>query len=57
QGGRDAGYRGYSRKGVISPGAWRVEITTEEGLLLGSQTFRVERMPMNYDRKLHTVVW
>ncbi|MCK6543157.1 DUF2914 domain-containing protein [bacterium] len=57
QGGRDAGYRGYSRKGVISPGAWRVEITTEEGLLMGSLNFRVEQVTKEFERKLETIEW
>lgn len=40
-GGRDGGYRGYTSKQFISPGRWRVDVQTPEGLLLGRIKFRV----------------
>lgn len=40
-GGRDGGYRGYTSKQFISPGRWRVDVKTPEGLLLGRIKFRV----------------
>ncbi len=53
-GGRDGGYRGYSYKTVIPAGEWRVEIVTEDDLLLGSTDFKI----VNTDRdkiKLKTI--
>lgn len=41
KGGRDTGYRGYSEKGAITPGKWRVEVRTARGQLLGRTTFDV----------------
>lgn len=40
-GGRDGGYRGYTYKRFVSPGRWRVNVKTSEGLLLGRIRFRV----------------
>jgi hypothetical protein len=40
-GGRDGGYRGYSYKTVIPAGEWRVEIVTEDDLVLGSTDFKI----------------
>jgi len=40
-GGRGGGYRGYTAKQAISPGRWRVNVQTPEGLLLGRIRFRV----------------
>ena len=39
-GGRGGGYRGYTYKHAISPGRWRVDVQTPEGLLLGRVKFR-----------------
>lgn len=39
---RDSGYRGYTRKVNVSPGKWRVDVETEEGVLLGRIKFRIE---------------
>ena len=55
QGGREGGYRGYSRKTVIAPGDWRIGITTEEGILLGSLDFKVVAVAGDYQRKLETI--
>lgn len=41
-GGEDRGYRGYSFKNNVTPGLWRVNIETENGLVIGRTTFRVE---------------
>lgn len=35
RGGRDGGWRGFTRKLNAAPGAWRVEVKTEGGRLLG----------------------
>lgn len=42
-GGRGKGWRGYSNKQHVSPGRWRVEIRTEEGLMLGRISFRIRK--------------
>jgi len=41
-GGRDGGYRGYSFKKNIQPGDWRVEVKTEDEMLLGQIRFTIE---------------
>ena len=41
QGGRDGGYRGYSLKTGITPGAWRVNVITQYGQLIGRVSFTV----------------
>jgi len=38
-GGRDGGYRGYTFKKNIQPGKWRVDVRTEDDLLLGRISF------------------
>lgn len=40
-GGRDDGYRGYTYKNNVKPGLWRVNVTTEEGMVLGIIDFEV----------------
>ena len=40
-GGRDGGYRGYTYKKNIQPGKWRVDVRTEDDLLLGRISFTV----------------
>jgi hypothetical protein len=42
QGGRDGGYRGYSKKDSITPGRWRVRIMTDQGQKVGTIYFTVE---------------
>lgn len=41
QGGRDGGYEGYSYKGYLTPGPWRVNVVTQYGQLIGRVTFTV----------------
>jgi hypothetical protein len=41
EGGREAGYRGYSLKENIFPGRWRVTVETAEGLKIGRTEFTV----------------
>lgn len=43
-GGRDAGYRGYSWKAGLRAGLWRVSVETPRGQLIGRTTFRVEHV-------------
>ena len=40
-GGRDGGYRGYSTKTNIVPGAWRVSVETENGQVIGRVRFDI----------------
>jgi hypothetical protein len=40
-GGRDGGYRLYSKKSGVKPGEWRVEVQTETGQILGKIDFTV----------------
>jgi hypothetical protein len=44
RGGRDGGYRAYSRKLNPRAGEWRVDIGTSEGRLIGRVRFSVERV-------------
>jgi hypothetical protein len=49
-GGRDGGYRGYTFKKNLQSGRWRIDIITEDNLILGRINFMV--MPNeNPDRK------
>lgn len=41
-GGRDGGYRGYSKKTYLSEGKWRVDVITERNQVIGRKTFKVE---------------
>jgi hypothetical protein len=40
-GGREGGYRGYTRKQNLTPGEWRVEIRTDSDQLLGRVRFDI----------------
>jgi hypothetical protein len=40
-GGRDGGYRGYTFKNNVKPGHWKVEVITEEELVLGVIDFEI----------------
>jgi len=40
-GGREGGFRGYSKKGAISPGKWRVDVQTLRGQTIGRFVFEV----------------
>ena len=40
-GGRDGGYRGYTFKKNLQIGQWRVDIITEDNLILGRIKFKV----------------
>jgi len=40
-GGRDAGYRGYTFKNNVKQGLWKVEVITEEELILGVIDFEI----------------
>ena len=40
-GGREGGYRGFTVKKNMTPGRWRIEVTTERGRVLGLASFDV----------------
>lgn len=40
-GGRDGGYRGYTFKANVKPGKWKIDVRTEENLVLGIIDFRI----------------
>ncbi|HUO55945.1 MAG TPA: DUF2914 domain-containing protein [Candidatus Paceibacterota bacterium] len=40
-GGRDAGYEGYTYKGYLTPGDWRVNVLTQYGQIIGRVAFTV----------------
>lgn len=42
-GGRAEGYRGFSQKQVLEPGAWRCNVETARGQLVGRITFDIEQ--------------
>jgi hypothetical protein len=44
-GGREGGYRGYTRKNGVVPGKWRVEVVTERGQILGRIDFTASVSP------------
>ena len=43
-GGREGGFRGFTRKNLVDPGPWRVELETERGQILGRVDFRIMRV-------------
>ncbi len=53
-GGRDAGFRGYSKKEHIYLGEWRVDITTDQRQLIGRVYFTVvdSTMPLKLETRL-----
>lgn len=53
-GGREGGFRGFTYKQSVTPGKWRVEVRTEEGLLLGSISFKIEP-DTNETREIKTI--
>lgn len=54
-GGRDGGYRGYSTKTNVVPGAWRVSVETENGQVIGRVRFDiVEGAPDRSDVSVET---
>ncbi|GLR17095.1 DUF2914 domain-containing protein [Portibacter lacus] len=44
-GGRDGGYRGYTYKNNVKEGLWKVEVLTEEELVLGVISFEIIEDP------------
>jgi hypothetical protein len=53
-GGREKGFRGYTNKSQITDGQWKVEVITEQDIIIGIISFSVEIVPDAQDRKLKT---
>ncbi|MGB5818476.1 MAG: DUF2914 domain-containing protein [Saonia sp.] len=51
-GGRDAGYRGYTYKNNVKQGIWKVEVITEEELVLGVINFEIIIDPSLYPKRV-----
>lgn len=51
-GGRDEGFRGYTYKDNVKPGLWKVDVITEEGLILGVIDFEIIANPNLQPHKL-----
>lgn len=45
KGGRDQGYRGFSRKESLFAGEWRVDVKTERGQIIGRVKFNIITQP------------
>jgi hypothetical protein len=45
-GGREGGYRGFTKKSTIAPGEWRVEVITDRGQILGRIDFTAAVSPL-----------
>src|SRR3989338_10470224 len=49
-GGRDEGFRGFSRKENIFPGSWRIIVRTKRQQILGYVYFRItDEVPLKYN--------
>lgn len=53
-GGREGGFRGFTYKENVWPGTWRVNVTTEGGLVLGEIDFKI-KADSTFDKKQLTV--
>ncbi len=51
-GGRDGGYRGYTYKSNMMDGDWRVDVITEEELVLGVIDFKIEIDSLTQPKRL-----
>jgi hypothetical protein len=55
-GGREGGFRWYSRKSAITPGKWRVEVETDRGQILGRIDFMVVISPTPHPALIFRIV-
>lgn len=51
-GGRDSGFRGYTYKENTTPGLWKVDVITEEGLIIGVIDFEIINNPKLHPKRL-----
>lgn len=56
-GGRAHGYRGFTYKSNVKEGSWKVDVRTEEGLVLGIINFEIEFDSTGRDHRLKTTVF
>lgn len=49
EGGRDAGYRGYTCTRHLVPGKWKVEVTSDDGKVIGIVRFRAIETSGDYE--------
>jgi hypothetical protein len=54
-GGRDAGFRGFSKKEIIWGGKWRVDIKTTRGQIVGRVRFNIEETPSNFNLRTRSL--
>jgi hypothetical protein len=54
-GGRENGYRGFTKTGMVTPGEWRVEVMTEREQILGEIEFTAVASPTPHP-PLHTIL-
>ncbi len=54
-GGRDGGYRGFTYKTSMTEGRWKIDIITEEEILIGSVEFLLKRVRDAGQRKMITI--
>jgi hypothetical protein len=54
-GGRDGGYRGFTFKQNITEGDWKVEVITEEGLIIGVVNFKLINGQLEHHHKTKTI--
>ncbi|MBU2951899.1 DUF2914 domain-containing protein [Tamlana agarivorans] len=57
KGGRNEGYRGYTYKNNVKPGLWRVEVITQEELVLGVIDFEIITDPNEKPQRLVTRIY
>jgi hypothetical protein len=55
-GGREKGYRGYTKKNNLAPGKWRVEVETVEGQILGRIDFTVLISPIPHPQLMTKLI-
>jgi len=53
-GGRDGGFRTYSRRSSLTAGKWRVNIETERGQIIGQIRFNI--VPVDFEPMLNTTI-
>lgn len=56
-GGREGGYRGYTYKNNMMDGRWKVDVITDNGLVLGAITFEIDEDSTAQSKRLTTKVF
>ena len=55
-GGREEGFRGFTKKSNYEPGKWRVQIETRDGREVGRLNFTVEADDGTTPREIHSEI-